>query len=254
MLLAIDIGNSNIVVGVYKEDELAHKIRLTTDKTVGYTECSENFLKLIQEKGLNFISFSGAIISSVVPSLSNLYVDLIRKHFNINPIIVSNKIKTNMPFIIDSPDELGADRIVNAVAAFREFNKSVIAVDFGTATTFDCVSDGGEYIGGIIAPGVILSLKALSQNASKLPNVELRKPKNLIGRNTVECMQSGLIYGYSSMVDGLILKLKREIKSGPSIIATGGLASLIAKETEYVNQIDEDLTLKGLKFLYDLNS
>ncbi|NIP29006.1 MAG: type III pantothenate kinase [Candidatus Dadabacteria bacterium] len=254
MLIVIDIGNSNIVFGVFENDNLFQNIRFETDKNKDYEETSKFFLDILKEYNINASLVKGAIISSVVPSLTAIFKKIINSILSIEPVIVSNNIITNMPLLIDNPEELGADRIVNAVGAYEKIKKSLIVVDFGTATTFDCVSERGEYLGGIIAPGITLSSKALSAEASKLPKVELLKPKNLIGKNTIECMQSGLVYGYAVMIDGLVSKLIDEMKSDPYIIATGGLANLIVSETENIFHIDNNLTINGLKILYEFNS
>jgi type III pantothenate kinase len=176
-----------------------------------------------------------------------------RKYVGIRPILVEPGIKTGMPILYENPSELGADRIVNAISGYEKYKRALIIVDFGTATTFDYITPKGEYVGGAIAPGIMISLEALFERASKLPRVELIKPKSIIGKNTVYAMQSGIIYGYVSLVDGIVKRMKEEVKTDPYIIATGGLASLIYKESETIDEVDEFLTLRGLKMLYERN-
>ncbi|MCX7965358.1 MAG: type III pantothenate kinase [Syntrophorhabdaceae bacterium] len=253
MLLVIDIGNTNIVFGVYNNSELINHWRLSTaiQKTVDEYAILINSLLYIEKIRLNEID--SAIISCVVPPLLIPFEILCRKYIGIKPIIVEPGIKTGMPILYENPSELGADRIVNAVAGYDKHKRALIIVDFGTATTFDYITEKGEYVGGAIVPGIMISLEALFERASKLPRVELVKPKSIIGKQTVHAMQAGIIYGYSSLVDGVVKKMKQEVKTDPYVIATGGLSSLIFKNSETINEIDEFLTLKGLKILYEKN-
>jgi len=253
MLLVIDIGNTNIVFGVYNNNELINHWRLSTSlqKTVDEYAILLNSLLYIEKIRLSEID--SAIISCVVPPLLIPFEIVCRKYIGIRPIIVEPGIKTGMPILYENPSELGADRIVNAVAGYDKHKRSLIIVDFGTATTFDYITDKGEYVGGAIVPGIMISLEALFERASKLPRVELIRPKTIIGRHTVHAMQSGIIYGYSSLVDGVVKKMKQEVKTDPYVIATGGLSSLIFKNSETIDEIDEFLTLKGLKILYEKN-
>jgi type III pantothenate kinase len=253
MLLVIDIGNTNIVFGVYDDDKLVNHWRLSTalQKTVDEYAILLNSLLYFEKIKLNEID--SAIISCVVPPLLIPFEILCRKYVYIKPIIVEPGIKTGMPIQYENPQEVGADRIVNAVAGYEKHKKSLIIVDFGTATTFDYITPKGDYMGGAIAPGIMISLEALFERASKLPRVELIRPKSIIGKNTVHAMQSGITYGYVSLVDGIVYKMKEEVKTNPYVIATGGLASLIYKESNTLDEVDEFLTLKGLKILYDKN-
>lgn len=253
MLLVIDIGNTNIVFGVYNNDVLINHWRLSTSlqKTVDEYAILLNSLLYIERIRLNEID--SAIISCVVPPLLIPFEIICRKYMGIKPLIVEPGIKTGMPILYENPSELGADRIVNAVAGYDKHKRSLIIVDFGTATTFDYITEKGDYVGGCIVPGIMISLEALFERASKLPRVELIRPKNIIGKNTVHAMQSGIIYGYSSLVDGVVKKMKQEVKTEPYVIATGGLSSLIFKNSETIDEIDEFLTLKGLKILYEKN-
>jgi len=253
MLLVIDIGNTNIVFGVYDNDNLVNHWRLSTaiQKTVDEYAILLNSLLYFEKIKLNDID--SAIISCVVPPLLIPFEIVIRKYIGIKPIIVEPGIKTGMPIQYENPQEVGADRIVNAVAGYEKHKKALIIVDFGTATTFDYITPKGDYVGGAIAPGIMISLEALFERASKLPRVELIKPKSIVGRNTVHAMQSGITYGYVSLVDGIVHKMKEEVKTNPYVIATGGLASLIYKESNTIDEVDELLTLKGLKILYNKN-
>lgn len=253
MLLVTDIGNTNIVLGVYDQDTLINHWRLSTSlqKTVDEYGILLNSLLNIEKLGLSQID--SAIISCVVPPLLIPFEIICRKYIGIRPIVVEPGIKTGMPIQYENPQEVGADRIVNAVAGFEKYKRSLIIVDFGTATTFDFITARGEYAGGAIAPGIMISLEALFERASKLPRVELIKPKTIVGKQTVHAMQAGIIYGYVSLVDGIVKKMKEEVKTEPYVIATGGLSGLISKESTTIDEVDEFLTLRGLKVLYEKN-
>ncbi|MDR2017337.1 MAG: type III pantothenate kinase [Syntrophobacterales bacterium] len=253
MLLVIDIGNTNIVFGVYNDDTLVNHWRLSASiqKTVDENAILLN--SLLGFEKINLVDIDSAIISCVVPPMLIPFEIICRKYVGIRPLVVEPGIKTGMPILYENPQEVGADRIVNAVAGYEKYKKSLIIVDFGTATTFDYVTARGEYAGGAIAPGIMISLGALFESASKLPRVELIKPKSLIGRNTVHAMQSGIIYGYVGLVDGIVNKMKEEVRTNPYVIATGGLSSFIFKESQTVDEVDEMLTLRGLKILYQKN-
>jgi type III pantothenate kinase len=253
MLLVIDIGNTNIVFGVYDDGKLINHWRLGTvmQKTVDEYAILLNSLLYFDKIKLQDID--SAIISCVVPPLLIPFEIICRKYIGIMPILVEPGIKTGMPILYENPSELGADRIVNAVAGYERHKKALIIVDFGTATTFDYITQKGEYVGGAIVPGIMISLEALFERASKLPRVELIKPKNLVGKNTVQAMQSGILYGYASLVDGIVRKMREEVRTEPYVIATGGLSSLISKGSETISEVDEFLTLRGLKILYEKN-
>jgi type III pantothenate kinase len=253
LLLVIDVGNSNIVLGVYDGSTLIHDWRIATDKARTHDEYGILIHQLFRFSGIDPHSVDGIIISSVVPPLTGVLELLARNYFNTVPTVVGPGIKTGMSIHYDNPKEVGADRIVNAVAGFERYHTSLIIVDFGTATTFDYVNAKGEYCGGAIAPGLMISMEALFQRASKLPRVEVVKPPSVIAKNTVNSMQAGIVYGYVGLVDGIVTRMKGEMKDNPTVIATGGLARLIAPESKVIDHIEEFLTLEGLRILYQRN-
>lgn len=254
MLLAIDVGNTSITVGIFSGEELVYSFRVDTDRTKSPDDYGIIFFGKMNEEDISSSSFAGAILSCVVTEMEEGMAKLVEKYFGHQPIIVGTDTRTGMPLRVYSPEELGADRIANAVAAYHRLGTSVIVVDLGTATTFDCVSEKGEYLGGAMVPGIELSTVALYHGTSKLPKVDPEKPEQVIGKDTVECIQSGLFYGYASMIDGLCAKLKEEMGSSPEIVMTGGFAEAISEECACVNRVDKDLALHGLRLLYELNS
>ena len=254
MLFCIDIGNTNIVLGVAKQEKILQHWRVRTEKDVTADELGIFIDNLFRSSEIKMNEITDIIISCVVPPLLNTMDELASRYFNVRPMVVGPGLKTGMPIKYDNPKEVGADRIVNAVAAYEKYHTGLVIVDFGTATTFDCVSDEGAYIGGAIAPGVIISSEALFQKASKLPRIEIfAKPKNVITKDTISGMNAGIIYGYAGLVDGIVKRMKKEMRQKTTVVATGGLAPLIFEESETIEHVEEFLTLEGLIILFKRN-
>jgi len=253
MLLVFDVGNTNIVIGVYQNEELLTHWRIRTDQMKTADEYGMILKNLFDFSGLKFKDIKAVAISSVVPSLMLELNWMSEKYFNCKPLVVGPGTKTGLAIKYDNPREVGADRVVNAVAAYHKYGGPLIIIDFGTATTFCVISAAGEYLGGAIAPGIRISTEALVARASKLPRVELVKPRTMIGKNTVTSMQIGIMYGFVGLVEGIINRMKEELKANPRVIATGGLAKTIANETDSIDVIDELLTLEGLRIINEIN-
>ena len=252
MLLAIDVGNTNTVMGVYQGKDLIRHWRVQTEPDRTVDEYGVLLQSLYGSAALQ-PRIDGVIISCVVPPLQNTVEEVSRNYLYVDPMSVGPGIKTGMPILYDNPKEVGADRIANAVAAYDRSHDTTIVVDFGTATTFDYISARGEYVGGVITPGPGISLEALYTRAAKLYRVELTKPPKVIGRNTIHAIQSGVIYGYVAMVDGLVRRIQEENGVKARVFATGGFAILLGPESETIEVIDEFLTLDGLRILYERN-
>ncbi len=253
MLLAIDIGNTNVVLGVFDKEKLVEHWRVGTNTQITPDEYAMTLKDLFGFAGIEFRQIDGVIISTVVPPLLPVMTEMSRKYYHIEPMIVSNELKTGITIRYDNPKEVGADRIVNAAAAYKIYGGPIIIVDFGTATTFCAVTKDGEYLGGAICPGIKISAEALFQRASKLPRFELTKPKKVIGADTISAMQAGIIYGYAGLVDGIVERMKDELSRDAKVIATGGLAELVSPETRSIKEIKPQLTLDGLLLLYNIN-
>jgi len=254
MLLAIDVGNTETVVGVFRDEELAWRWRMSTvlDRTAD--ELALLFGGFLQQQELSFDrNVTGVVLSSVVPSATQALREMVRRYFRFPPVVVEPGVKTGVPVLTDNPKEVGADRIVNALAAFTRFGGPCVVVDFGTATTFDCVSDQGEYVGGAIAPGLQVAARALFEHTARLPLVELVAPNAAIGKNTVESVQSGLIFGYASLIDGMVERIAKEL-GHPTVVATGGLAPVVIEECKTVDHHEPWLTLEGLRLVFEKNA
>jgi type III pantothenate kinase len=253
LLLVFDIGNTQIVTGLYQDQELIANWRIQTDRNKTADEYGILLKSFLIDQNLQATAVKAAIISSVVPPVTGTIEKMIQRYFGVETLLVGPEIRTDLNIKYENPREVGADRIVNAVAGIKLYGAPLIIVDFGTATTFCAIAENGDYLGGAIAPGLGIASEALFLRTAKLPRIELIKPKNAIGQNTVSSMQSGLYYGYIGLVEAMIKRFKSEMNANPRVIATGGIADLIAGDTELFDAINPYLTLEGLRIIYELN-
>ncbi|WP_046173323.1 type III pantothenate kinase [Domibacillus indicus] len=253
MIFVLDVGNTNTVLGVYEGEVLKHHWRIETNRNKTEDEYGMMIKSLFQHDGLEFGQIEGVIISSVVPPIMAALERMCEKYFHVKPLVVGPGVKTGLNIKYENPREVGADRIVNAVAGIHEYGTPLIIVDFGTATTYCYIDESSHYMGGLIAPGIGISTEALYTRASKLPRIEITRPETVVGKNTVSAMQAGILYGYVGQVEGIVSRIKKEANADPTVIATGGLAGLIAKECSMIDVVDPDLTLKGLLLIYKRN-
>jgi type III pantothenate kinase len=254
MLLAVDVGNTQTHLGAFRGTELAHDWRLTTLPSATADELAATISDLLQLEGFGFEDIDGAIVSTVVPQLGPEWEQLCDRHIEGPCLVVGPNLKTGMPILVDNPHELGADRLVNAVAAHAHVKGACVAVDFGTSTNFDVVSGAGEYLGGVIGPGVEISMEALTSRAAKLPRIDLSAPQGAIGKHTQAAIQSGFAFGFAGLVDGINRRLAEELGEKATFVATGGLAATIAPHCETIDEVDELLTLRGLQLIYERNT
>lgn len=254
LLLAIDIGNTNTVMGIYRGTQLLDHMRIESRRNSTVDEFSALVGMMLQHRGFSYKDLGQAVIGSVVPPLTTVFEEVCRDGIGKAPVIVGPGTRTGMPILCDNPREVGADRIVNAIAAYERYKSACIVVDFGTATTFDVINNKGQYLGGVIVPGIGISADALFARAAKLPRVEIVRPPSVIGRTTVQAIQSGLVFGYVALVEGLCERLIAQLGETPvEVVATGGLAPLIARETTCIRDVLEFLTLDGLRMVFDRN-
>jgi type III pantothenate kinase len=253
MLLVVDIGNTNTALGIFLEKKLIEDWKIRTERERTSDEYALTLLSLLNSAGIETHEIKSVIISSVVPPLTPVFQNLCQKLFQLRPLVVGPGLKTGMPILYENPLEVGADRVVVAVAAFEKYGGPCVVVDFGTATTFDAISSRGEYLGGAIAPGIQISAEALFLKTAKLPRIEIRKPKKAIGRSTVASMQAGLFFGYVGLISNINKKIKRELGGEAKVIATGGFAAQISPEIKSIDVNEPHLTLEGLRIIYERN-
>ncbi len=253
MLLCIDIGNTNIVLGLYREEKLAAHWRIATDHQRLADEYAVLMMGLFSHRGYGVGDVDGIAIASVVPPLTGTFVSLSRAYFDRAPLVLDTGVRTGVRVRYDNPRDVGADRVANAVAAHQLYGGPVCVVDFGTATTFDAISVEGDYVGGAIAPGIVIAMEALFARTAKLPRIDLTRPPKAIGSNTVQAIQSGVLFGYVGLVEGMVARFRQELGPDMKVIATGGLGEIIAQETDVIQFVDPWITLNGLRLIYEMN-
>lgn len=253
LLLVMDVSNTIVTLGVFAGDRVQATWRVSTDLHKTADEYGALLMDLFPHRGINLGDVKHAVIGSVVPSLTATFQEVCQRYFKVKSLVVEAGIRTGVRILIDNPREVGADRVVNTLAAYRTYGGPSIVIDFHTATTFDAISSEGDYVGSAIAPGVEIASEALFRRTAKLSRVELVRPKYAIGKNTVTAIQSGLVFGYVGLVEGIVNRMKREMGGSAKVIATGSEAELIAKETSVVDVVDQDLTIQGLRLIYELN-
>ena len=253
MLLTLDVGNTNVTLGVYDGESLKATWRLATDVERLADEYGVLMLTLLQHEQLEPADIKEAVMACVVPDLEPVFDRLCRRYFDVHPLVVHAGIRTGLRILYDTPRDVGADRVADAVAAIQIYGPPLIVVDLGTATVFDAISKEGDYMGGALAPGLGIAAEALFRRAAKLYRVELTRPRTAIGRNTITAMQSGIVFGYVGLIEGIVRRMKEEIGGEPKVIGTGGYAELIARETDVIDTVNTDLTLEGLRIIHELN-
>ena len=254
MLLTIDVGNTHTVIGAYEKDKLRNHWRIASERQKTEDEIGVKLLQFLEQAGISVEEVEGIVIGSVVPALTEVLFFMVIKYFHLKPLVINDRIDPGLDIIMDNPAEIGADRIANGFAAYKRYGGPVIIVDFGTGTTFDYVTEKGEYAGGVIAPGIGVCIEALFAKAAKLSKTEYVKPPSVVGKNSTHSMQSGFYYGFAGQVDGILSKMMEEIGNDQiKVVATGGYGRLVERESKYISSVDPFLTLYGLKMLYERN-
>jgi type III pantothenate kinase len=254
VLLAVNVGNTNTVLGVFRGTSLEHQWRMSTETERTADELAVLFAGLLEVAGLSFSNeITGVVLSSVVPSSTSALREMVNRYFNFPPVVVEPGTRTGIPILTDNPRELGADRVVNALAAYERYGGPCIVIDFGTATTYDVVSERGEFLGGAIGPGVQTKNASLSRETARLPQVEIQAPRGVVGKNTVDAIQSALVFGSAAEADGMVDRMRKELGGSATVVATGGLAPMIVPHCQFVDEVDPWLTIEGLRLVFERN-